>query len=369
MGSKYDKFWEGKINDIKNKIEEALKIGRSNEIDVSNILRYGKRNNWSTWVTITPGITKITEEFSPDAHGKSLGNIIICSGILNKVEKVITGRISKRGTGLFLHFEIGEKKYDRSSKKMKKMNQSYTSHTVQYPDHEYKIGSIYTPLKPDYTRAATALKNIEPQSPFIYGKWKNMAESNIKKIAILRICSPQTKVAKLRSLEFSLDINKLLNIKIEEEILDILRKYGIRFPPTKTNRIIQLQLINMMNLILSIEELSGVSLNQERKSRKRVISEIKGMGLKTASDFLKDIGFSKYLAVLDSRNLRFLQNFGLAPKNLKANKLNRQKLYFNLEDVENELAKKMEITVSEVDEKIMAYTGDEGPHKNFMNFM
>jgi len=47
------------------------------------------------------------------------------------------------------------------------------------------------------------------------------------------------------------------------------------------------------------------------------------MRLKTASDFLKDIGFSKYLAVLDSRVLGFFQDISLVPKEFKS----RQTLY------------------------------------------
>jgi len=215
-----------------------------------------------------------------------------------------------------------------------------------------------------YAHAINALRNVEPQSRFVFGKWKRLSESDIKKIAILRVCSPQTRIANLRSLEYSPDMDKLLeNETHEEERFVILRKHGIRFPDQKTERISHILSLNILGLIQSLEQLSGTSLSQERRARERVMTVINGMGLKTASDFLKDIGFSKYLAVLDSRNLRFLQDIGLTPKQLKAGELTKRKIYYKLEDIENELAKKMGITVSELDEKIMAYTEEEKPHR------
>lgn len=89
------------------------------------------------------------------------------------------------------------------------------------------------------------------------------------------------------------------------------------------------------------------------------------MGFKTSSDFLKDIGFSKYLAVIDSRNLRFLKSVGLADLQLKTRDIPKSKIYFSLENIENEIAGRLNITVSELDERIMIYmgTGEERSHR------
>lgn len=87
------------------------------------------------------------------------------------------------------------------------------------------------------------------------------------------------------------------------------------------------------------------------------------MGLKTASDFLKDLGFSKYLAVVDSRVLTFLQDVNLISRELRAATLSNKKTYYHVEETENTLTGAMGITVSELDEKIMAYTGGEKSHK------
>ena len=95
MGSKYDKYWIEQLPKIKILIEEAFKTGHSRKLDVSKIQKYGNRQYWGTRVTIPPNTTKITEELSPDAHGKSLGNIIIHSGILKTAEKPYSQKFQK----------------------------------------------------------------------------------------------------------------------------------------------------------------------------------------------------------------------------------------------------------------------------------
>lgn len=108
MGSKYDKYWTEMLPKINILIEEAFKTGYSRELDVSEIQNHGKRQYWGTRVIIPPNTTKITEELSPDAHGKSLGTTIIRSGILKNRRKTLFARISKRGRKLYLHFETLE---------------------------------------------------------------------------------------------------------------------------------------------------------------------------------------------------------------------------------------------------------------------
>lgn len=82
-------------------------------------------------------------------------------------------------------------------------------------------------------KAVAILKNVKPQSPFEYGKWKQTPESSIMKIALLRILSPQTKVVYLRNLEYSTDLDKLLYNLSRKEIEVILRKHKIRYAEKK----------------------------------------------------------------------------------------------------------------------------------------
>lgn len=218
-------------------------------------------------------------------------------------------------------------------------------------------------IQANIKRAAAILRNVRPSNPFEYGKWRRISKSDLTKIAVVRALSPQTRVSSLRSLEYSTELDELLTDISDERIEDILRKHRIRFPKRKVEAVKLVRSIDWVNMIKSLEKISGRSLDEEREVRMRILKKTFGMGLKTVSDFLKDIGFSKYLAVLDSRNLRFLKSVGTAPENLKASRLSDHRIYYELEDIENEMANQLGITVSELDEKIMTYTGTELPHK------
>ena len=104
MASKYDRYWMSILPEIENLIEQAFQTGHSSRIEVSDIEEYGDRQYWGTRVEIPPGVKKITEELSPDAHGKSLGKVIINSGIVEDRKETLFARVSKRGEKLHLYF-------------------------------------------------------------------------------------------------------------------------------------------------------------------------------------------------------------------------------------------------------------------------
>lgn len=220
-------------------------------------------------------------------------------------------------------------------------------------------------IKEKIEKAAAMLENVKPSSFFEYAKWKRIPEPHVMKIALLRALSPQTRVSSLRSLEYSTDLDDLLTDISDERIEGILRRHRIRFPRRKVKAVKLVRSIDWMNMIRSLEKFSGGSLEEEREARIGVMNRTFGMGLKTVSDFLKDIGFSKHLAVLDSRNLKFLKSVGLASENLKVSRLSNRRIYYELEDIENEIANQLGVTVSELDEKIMTCTGTprELPHR------
>lgn len=213
--------------------------------------------------------------------------------------------------------------------------------------------------------AAAILKKVEPLNSVEYEKWKNISRSQVLKIALLRVLSPQTRVVHLRSLEYSTDLDTLLTDLSDAQIEDILRRHRIRFPKRKVKAVKLVRSTDWIMMLRDLEHLSSGHLEDEREARSRIMLKTYGMSLKTVSDFLKDIGFSKHLAVLDSRNLKFLKAFGLASLNLKPGRLSNGRIYCELEDIENDIASKLGISVSELDERIMVYSGtpSEIPHK------
>ena len=53
MASKYDQYWENRLNSIKELLEEVFNRGSSRELDVSDLQNYGVRQSWygvvATW--------------------------------------------------------------------------------------------------------------------------------------------------------------------------------------------------------------------------------------------------------------------------------------------------------------------------------
>ncbi len=78
--------------------------------------------------------------------------------------------------------------------------------------------------------------------------------------------------------------------------------------------------------------------------RNNLIKNIKGIGLKEASHFLRNIGKFDY-AIIDFHIVNLLTDFGLIEKP----KTVTQKKYFEIEDILKELAQKTNTTLGELD--------------------
>ena len=78
MPSKYDIYWQSKIDRIAQLLKEAYKYGKSSELDVSDLQNYGRRNSWYGIVEIYKNGLRKGEM----SHIKSLGKIILSNNIL-----------------------------------------------------------------------------------------------------------------------------------------------------------------------------------------------------------------------------------------------------------------------------------------------
>jgi len=82
MASKYDPYWEERLNKIREILNEAYRYGKSREIDVSGIKVLGKRQSWYGDVILSQsGI-----ERSEMAHARSLGNVILKNALISEFE-------------------------------------------------------------------------------------------------------------------------------------------------------------------------------------------------------------------------------------------------------------------------------------------
>ncbi len=80
--------------------------------------------------------------------------------------------------------------------------------------------------------------------------------------------------------------------------------------------------------------------------REWIVTNVKGIGYKEASHFLRNIGFGEHTAILDRHIMRNMESFKLIkeiPKSINQNK------YLELENILSEFAKKIEIPFSHLD--------------------
>jgi len=161
------------------------------------------------------------------------------------------------------------------------------------------------------------------------------------------LLTPQSRARICRGAINKLKTDKKLFTANLEELKNYLK--GVRFPNVKAGRIVEARekLPELKkNLNLSSEEL-----------REWLMNNIKGLGLKESSHFMRNIGF-KGLPIIDAHIQNFLRKIGFYTK---IGSLTR-KQYLELENKFLELAKELDIPVEELDIAIWLYQSGE---KNF----
>jgi len=141
-------------------------------------------------------------------------------------------------------------------------------------------------------------------------------------------------------------------IKIQKEIsngfltlpeIDLAKKLselGHRFPNARARYIILArEKINNLKKILSGDE-------SDLKKREEIVKNIKGLGMKEASHFLRNIGY-KNLAIIDFHIIDLLVKNNLIVKS-KSKSLNVKK-YLEIENLLKQIAEKTNLTLGELD--------------------
>ena len=118
---------------------------------------------------------------------------------------------------------------------------------------------------------------------------------------------------------------------------------GVRFPNEKARYIVAAQnlFINGNNVKIK-DKLAG----NDKEIRGWLVKNVKGLGYKEASHFLRNIGIGLELAILDRHILKNLKRYGVIeeiPKYLTTKK------YFEIEEKMREFAKTIGIPMAELD--------------------
>ena len=93
--------------------------------------------------------------------------------------------------------------------------------------------------------------------------------------------------------------------------------------------------------------------SSEQKARLVLISNISGFGLKEASHFLRNIGYSNRLAIIDTHVISFLEEINA----LKTSQLKTltPKMYMELEDTLQQICKEWGLLLSVFDMAVWRY--------------
>ena len=156
------------------------------------------------------------------------------------------------------------------------------------------------------------------------------------------ICTPQSRAVVCDKAVTLLDKKGFLLGGAKQDVRSRLK--GVRFPNNKAKYILRARELfikgNRVNIKTEIDSKNII------KTREWFVSNVKGIGFKEASHFLRNIGFGKDLAILDVHILRNMVRLGLideAPKSLP------KKKYMHLEDKLRAFSKEIKIPMDELD--------------------
>jgi N-glycosylase/DNA lyase len=157
-------------------------------------------------------------------------------------------------------------------------------------------------------------------------------------------CTPQSKAKSCWHAVSSLEKSGKLYSGSLDDIRKTLHK-NVRFHNNKASYILHARTLFTKNGRLVIKhKLSGIGTPYEM--REWIVKNVKGIGYKEASHFLRNIGFGKDIAILDRHILKNLQRHGAikdVPKSLTPAKY---------KEIENQMAafsKKAKIPMEEMD--------------------
>lgn len=140
-----------------------------------------------------------------------------------------------------------------------------------------------------------------------------------------------------KSIKIQDEIGKCFLTDSKEELTKKLKNYGHRFPNARAEYISE-----SLKCKDKLKEL--VQFRDKKALREWIVNNIKGLGYKEASHFLRNIGFDDY-AIIDFHIIDILVNYSL----IKKPKTLTKKKYLEIENLLRKLAKKTCLTLAELD--------------------
>lgn len=140
-----------------------------------------------------------------------------------------------------------------------------------------------------------------------------------------------------KSIKIQKEIGECFLTDSKDELSEKLKLYGHRFPNTRSEYISEsLKCKNKLDEI--------VRFHDEKAIREWIVNNVKGLGYKESSHFLRNIGFDNY-AIIDFHIVDLLVNYNI----IKRPKTLTKKRYFEIENELKKIARKTNLSLAELD--------------------
>ena len=169
-------------------------------------------------------------------------------------------------------------------------------------------------------------------------EFKNInRESNEELFQEMCFCILTANYNAEKSIKIQNEIQNCFSTDTMDELSKKLKYYGHRFPNTRAKYIFE-------SLKCKDKLKDIVQVNDKQSLRNWIVNNVKGLGYKEASHFLRNIGFDDY-AIIDFHIIDILYDHKLIqkPKTITKNK------YIEIENLLKKLAKKTNLTLAELD--------------------
>ncbi len=186
-------------------------------------------------------------------------------------------------------------------------------------------------------------KEIETRIEEFKNLWKNAKDEEVFAELCFCLCTPQTKAVNADKAIKSLLKKDVLFFAGADEISKHLKGL-VRFHNNKANYIVEARNFFSENGKLCLK--CKIDEKNTKKTRFYFYENIKGLGLKEASHFMRNLGFGENLAILDRHILKNLVLLGVLdslPKNLD------KKEYLRIEQQMQNFAEKEQIPLEHLD--------------------
>lgn len=198
---------------------------------------------------------------------------------------------------------------------------------------KYEIKELYRDVRP----------LIEKRLMEFRGIWEKGDDYAMFKEFIFCLLTPQSKAKICWDAVERMEKKSLLMNGDYREVLECLE--GVRFKNKKAEYIINSRAIFLENGIPRVKPIISRFKSPE-EARDFLVKDVKGMGYKEASHFLRNIGCGENLAILDRhilKNLKFLGKIKYIPQSIS------RRIYMELENIFLRTAEELDIPPAHLD--------------------